>query len=146
MDNIEFEVDELKHYGVPGMKWGVRKSRPSSGKKRKKSGPIGSFVKKRKAAKKQKAAEAAAKKRKPVSEMTDDELKAAINRLDMEKKYRDLVAASNPRNDRGKKFVSNVLEKSGEKLAVQVVSHYGAKGLNKLIGEDVIYANNKKKD
>jgi hypothetical protein len=37
------------------------------------------------------------------------------------------------------------LEKSGESLATQVVNHFGAKALNKMIGEEVIFANNKKK-
>ena len=33
-DALEDYRDSLEHYGVPGMKWGVRKSRVTSGKKR----------------------------------------------------------------------------------------------------------------
>ena len=63
----------------------------------------------------------------------------------MEKQYKDLLQTSKPQTFNGKKFVVNVLEKSGENLATQVVNHYGATALNKIIGQEVIYANNKKK-
>lgn len=171
MDNYELESNELAHYGVKGMKWGVRKDRPSSGSsttrkkkttaksavvKKKKSAKtepsagrkaIDAMVEKRKTRKAEKAAAEAAKKakRKPVSEMTDEELNAAIKRLELEKKYKELSAYHNPNQGKGKKFVNNVLEKSGEQLATQVVNHYGAQALNKAIGAEVIFANNKKK-
>lgn len=153
MDNIEIENDELMHYGVKGMKWGVRKSSntSTSGHKKKKPGPVQMFVKKKNAAKKQKAAKKAAEeaakkaKKRSISEMTNEELEARIKRLETEKRYRELVAASNPKATRGKEFVTRVLERSGEQLAVQVVNHYGAKALNKVIKEEAVFANNKKK-
>lgn len=76
--------------------------------------------------------------------MSDAELREKISRLQMEKQYKELTASSK-QTSRGKKFVTNVLEKSGENLATQVVNHYGATALNKMIGQEVIYANNKKK-
>ena len=151
------ESNELMHYGRKGMKWGqsIFGSRSKSGtaRKKKKTGPsagrkaIDTMVEKRKTRKAEKAAAEAAKKtkRKPVSEMTDEELNAAIKRLELEKKYKELSAYHNPNQGKGKKFVNNVLEKSGEQLAIQVVNHYGAQALNKAIGETVIFANNKKK-
>lgn len=158
MDNYELESNELAHHGVKGMKWGVRKSRPTSKsavakKKTTKSEPsagrkaINAMMEKRKTRKAEKAAAEAAKKvkRKPVSEMTDEELNAAIKRLQLEKQYKELTAFHNPNQGKGKKFVTNVLEKSGEQLATQVVNHYGAQALNKAIGAEVIFANNKKK-
>lgn len=153
MDNlvVESEHDELMHYGVKGMKWGVRRKRYLSkirtkGRKMKRD-----MAKKRQARKEERAASKTAKKvsekpkRKPVSEMTDEELNSAIKRLELERRYKELAAANNPKQDKGKKFVSNVLEKSGEQLATQVVNHYGAKALNAAIGDEVIFANNKKK-
>ena len=151
------ESNELMHYGRKGMKWGqsIFGSRSKSGtaRKKKKTGPsagrkaIDAMVEKRKTRKAEKAAAEAAKKakRKPVSEMTDEELNAAIKRLELEKKYKELSAYHNPNQGKGKKFVNNVLEKSGEQLATQVVNHYGAQALNKAIGAEVIFANNKKK-
>lgn len=134
MDN-----NELFHYGVLGMKWGVRRERRKSNK-------VGTKKKKNYTSKKTKAAEVKKKKRVKLKNMSDAELKERIQRLELEKKYLDLktnVALSQTAN--GRKFAARVLEKSGESLAVQLANHYGAKGLNKLIGEEVIYANNKKK-
>lgn len=153
MDNliVETEHDELMHYGVKGMKWGVRKKRYFAKARTKARKMKRDMTKKRQARKEERAASKAAKKgsentkRKPVSEMTDEELNAAIKRLELERKYKELSRVNNPNTDRGKKFVTNVLEKSGEQLATQVVNHYGAQALNKAIGEEVIFANNKKK-
>lgn len=153
MDNliIESENDELMHYGVKGMKWGVRRKRYLSKARSKVRKLKRDRVKKKEAQKAERAASKAAKKtseqskRKPVSEMSDEELNAAIKRMQLERQYKQLHAENNPSSDRGKKFVVNVLEKSGEQLATQVVNHYGAQALNKAIGEEVIFANNRKK-
>lgn len=153
MDNliVETEHDELMHYGVKGMKWGVRKKRYLSKARTKMRKMKRDSAEKRQNRKMERAASKAAKKastkpqRKPVSEMSEEELNAAIKRMELERKYKQLAAENNPSSDRGKKFVTNVLEKSGEQLATQVVNHYGAIALNKAIGDEVIFANNKKK-
>lgn len=162
--------DELQHHGIKGMKWGVRrtpaqlgyKTSSGTGKKKssKSSGSSDSSLKKvgkkvsnlysksktsRQAKKAAKETAEQSKKKKSISEMSDDELRAQIDRLNLERQYKQLVAANNPNKGRGKQFVSNVLERSGEQLATQVVNHYGAKALNMAIGEEVIFANNKKK-
>ena len=146
MDNliVETENDELMHYGVKGMKWGVRRKRYLSKARSKVRKFKRDRVKKKEEQKAKKTAEQT--KRKPVSEMSDEELNAAIKRMQLERQYTQLHAENHPSSDRGKKFVTNVLEKSGEQLVTQVVNHYGAKALNKAIGEgEVIFANNKKK-
>lgn len=148
--------DELMHYGRKGMKWG--QSIFGSKNKKKRSGSsesaIASKVKKKladnKAAKEKKLAEeeaqkkAKAEKKKSVKQLSDEELRKRIARLELEKRYKDL-AKDEVAADKGKDFVMRVLEKSGENLATQTVNHYGAKLLNQVIGEEVIYANNKKK-
>lgn len=113
--------------------------------------------------KKQKEAEAEASKPKKASEMSDAELKERINRLGLERQYKQLVAEMTPeKTHKVRDFVGKVLERSGENLMTQVANHYGAKALNKIIGEtetifdkeanthkevlkEVIFANNKKK-
>lgn len=160
--------DELYHHGVKGQKWGVRRTKAqlgykttSSAKKKttskststravskKTNSWVKNYLAKRSTAKKKASTkneqEADKPKKKSVSEMSDAELREKISRLQMEKQYKELTASSK-QNSRGKKFVMNVLEKSGENLATQVVNHYGATALNKMIGQEVIYANNKKK-
>lgn len=95
MDN-----NELMHYGVLGMKWGVRRARPTSGKK---SSPF----KKKKA--KQSSEKEKTSKKKPLNKMTDEELQSAINRLELEKRYRDL---SPKQVSKGKKFVNDFVDKA----------------------------------
>lgn len=86
----------LSHYGVKGMRWGVRKSRPSRDTKKtsaKKTTPTSNTSKKNK-----------------LSDLSDDELRRRINRLNMEKQYKDLTARKeNAYVARGKKAVENIL-------------------------------------
>lgn len=58
--------DFLAHFGIKGMKWGIRRTPEQLGYKT--SSPSNKKIKK----------------------MSDDELRKAVNRLQMEKQYRDL--------------------------------------------------------
>ena len=75
MDN-----NELKHYGVLGMKWGIRKDRSSSAARRK--------AKTRGWSKD--AKEVHRIKGKKVSALTNAELKKANERMNLERNYRNL--------------------------------------------------------
>lgn len=106
---------ELYHYGRKGMKWGQN----IFGKKR--SGAKGTVVAKKKkslldkakeakeAKKKAKAAAAEAERKKDPRNMTDAEIKRAIERKQLENQYRQYYPA---KVSRGKKFVSKFLDES----------------------------------
>ena len=136
--------DELYHYGIKGMKWGVRRTAEQLGHTVK---SVKSVYDSHKAKKRAKKEAAKAKKRSKITnpkKLTTEELNARIKRLQLEKDYNDLVKDTN-RTRKGKSFVMDILESSGKNLFTQVANHYGAKALNKAIGEDVIFANNKRK-
>lgn len=122
--------EELYHYGVKGMKWGIRRTPAqlghTTGKKKKRSGSAGEAVKNtaKKAAKaisnkvsatRQKRAEAKAhdaetkkiqeNKKKKLSDLTDDELRQRIQRLELEKRYKDLTPKE---TSKGKAFINAV--------------------------------------
>jgi hypothetical protein len=88
--------NELMHFGVPGMRWGVRRGR--------------SLV---------------SKKPKPpkASELSDDELKRRITRLERENNYKRLTGGN---MDRAKKIVGGILIG----VATAKVSQLISKGLD----------------
>lgn len=93
----------LAHYGIRGMKWGVRRTLAQLGRALKGSPGKGSAVKKPAAPPKPKP--------KSLSEMSDDELRAKLNRFDMEKRYKQYLAEMNPkRESMVKKVAMRVLE------------------------------------
>lgn len=104
--------DELAHYGVKGMKWGIRRDRRKTGSsKRKKKAKI----RNKRAIEKQKRRI----QRKGAREMSDAELKKRIERLELEKKYKDL---SERDTDPGKTIIKKILSDSGQTVAKNATS------------------------
>lgn len=94
------EGTALVHYGVKGQKWGVRKRKTSSGKTKKKR--RGLFAKKVK----KKASTSSKKSRSDaISQMSDDDLRKLVSRMQLEKQLREL---SPKKQSMGRKFVSRV--------------------------------------
>lgn len=129
--------DELYHHGIKGMKWGVRRTpaqlghKISSGKKRV-SQLLGLNKKSKKKARS--SAESSTSKKK-VSEMSDTELREKINRLQMEKTYKELNATLNPqRKSKAKAFVSSVMEQSAKNIATQTTTYLIGSAINNTIG------------
>ena len=94
------------HYGVPGMKWGVRKSRDNV-----------------KTSRKEQATRA---KRQDMMNrrrtIKDKDLDSLVRRLEQEKKLRTLV---NQDLSPGKAFVANTIQQSGSKIASAVATGAG---------------------
>lgn len=100
---MEKNEEMLKHHGIKGQKWGVRRyqnkdgTRTAAGKKREQS----------------RSDESAhddynkAHSGKSVKDMSDAELRNRLNRLQMEKQYSQLT---NSDTNKGKKFVSDTMK------------------------------------
>ena len=106
---------ELRHYGILGMRWGVRRSEKELARARAKTkvdideiDSVHDDYKK-------------AHSSGRVHAMSDAELRARINRIQMESQYRQLTT---PQKSAGQKFVSEVLTNAAKQTATKYVSKY----------------------
>lgn len=108
--------DSLMHWGIPGMKHGRRRYQNEDGtwtraglEARRKREGFGERRKERKAARKAARAERLAKKRaNDVRYMSDEELRKRIDRLKLEKEYKDMKRS--PLIDQGAKLVGKYID------------------------------------
>ena len=117
----------LMHHGVKGMKWGVRKDGPSTGSSLRAKARLAranKIEKKRaKAMDRRTSARYTYKQRKHLS---DDELRARINRLNMEKQLKDLSKGGGNRMiDTGRDAAYSAMGKQGAKI---LLSSLGPEG------------------
>lgn len=150
--------DLLYHFGIKGMKWGIRRfqnkngSLTAAGKKRYQKGEQSSDEKV--------SPSSSSSRSKSISELSDTELRTRINRLNLEKQYKQLISEGVDNNTKqvkeGKSFtneikdraVKNVFLPAAEEIGRQVVRSKLAEFTNKAFkfeGDKMVFANNKKK-
>lgn len=84
MTVLQTDIDFLIHYGVKGMKWGVRKNKSSRDYSR--------------------------KARNATKDLSNDELRKLVDRMRLDQQYAEL---SSPKAAQGRKYAKSLLENSG---------------------------------
>jgi len=112
--STEKSVNSLYHYGVLGMKWGVRKGSSSTSK-----GESSDDYKK-----------ASSLASKNPNQLSNSQLKTVNQRLNLEQQYKSLTKKQ---KSKGAKFVSDVMTNSSKKVLTEFASKQMSKTLEKAV-------------
>lgn len=115
--------DYLEHYGVRGMRWGIRRATTRGGTPpSKRKAKVDEGVKKDEPNKDE-------PKKKSVKDLSDSELNERIRRLQAEKQYAQLTTP-----EKAKSVVKEVLANSAKSIAGQVLTQVGTAYISKAVG------------
>jgi hypothetical protein len=122
----------LSHFGVKGMRWGVRRSGSSGGGSRPSSGSAGMHHPSLNAPRPRLSSDAATAKALSgvvkthgTQALSNKDLQTLVTRMNLEKQFTSL----NPQTvSAGRKFTSDVLQSSGKQLASQFIAKNAPKG------------------
>lgn len=147
-------TDELYHHGVLGQRWGFRRYQNPDGtltpagrrRANKLAEKYAKVTGKKLIIKKRSVQGNEKQKPKTISEMSDQEIQAKINRMRLEDTYMSMIASRAPKQQvsRGKRFVNNIKRN----VIAPALTDAGRTLLENLIkkkGNDLIYGNGKSK-
>lgn len=110
-------LNEIYHYGILGMKWGVRRFQNEDG-------TLTTLGKDRYKSSRADIGSTNTPRKKKVSEMSDKELQDAVNRLRNEQTYAQLTAPKkNPILQAGMKAAIGIIESSGKWLVTRMIEN-----------------------
>lgn len=107
--------NQLAHYGILGMKWGVRRSQAQLERAKGNVDSTYRMVNEAKNINKAISNTRTVAANKNVSSISDEELRTRVNRLNMEQQYSNLTTAQ---TSRGQTYAKNTLEVAGSVLAI----------------------------
>lgn len=137
----------IAHHGIKGQRWKIRRyqyedgsltpeGRIRYGKGEARKSSAGSSTRKSTSSVKAKASnsdDSEKSEKKALADLTDDELRSKINRLSLEKQYRQLSAElTPPKENKAKRMISEMVETSVKNIGTQAVTYATGTAVNKL--------------